>query len=41
MTLLAQVQNIFDVEGRRATSFTKDFVPLGGRNFRVSLRSSF
>lgn len=41
VTLLAQVQNIFDVEGRRATSFTKDFVPLGGRNFRVSLRSSF
>ena len=41
VTLLAQVQNIFDVEGRRATSFTKDFVPLGGRNFRISLRSSF
>jgi iron complex outermembrane receptor protein len=41
VTLLAQVDNIFDVEGRRHASFTKDFVPLGGRNFRVSARFSF
>jgi iron complex outermembrane recepter protein len=41
VTLLAQVDNIFDVEGRRHTSFTKDFVPLPGRNFRVSARLSF
>jgi len=40
-TLLAQVDNVFDVEGRRHTSFTKEFVPLPGRNFRVSARTSF
>ncbi|WP_340588662.1 TonB-dependent receptor [Erythrobacter alti] len=40
-TLLAQVDNIFDVEGRRATSFTKDFVPLPGRNFKLTARASF
>ncbi|WP_338049931.1 TonB-dependent receptor [Qipengyuania sediminis] len=41
VTLLGQVENIFNVEGRRHTSFTKDFVPLPGRNFRVSARLSF
>ncbi|WP_375291251.1 TonB-dependent receptor [Qipengyuania sp.] len=41
VTLIAQVDNIFDVEGRRHSSFTKDFVPLAGRNFRVSARLSF
>lgn len=41
ITLMLQAENIFDVEGRRHASFTKDFVPLTGRNFRVSLRSSF
>lgn len=40
VTLLAQVDNVFDVEGRRAASFTKDFVPLAGRNFKLSLRAS-
>ncbi|WP_379548318.1 TonB-dependent receptor [Qipengyuania sp. DSG2-2] len=39
--LLVQAKNIFDAEGRRHTSFTKDFVPLAGRNFRVSLLASF
>ncbi|MGB7407392.1 MAG: TonB-dependent receptor, partial [Pontixanthobacter sp.] len=39
--LMLQADNIFDVTGRRHTSFTKDFVPLTGRNFRVSLRTSF
>ncbi len=33
--------NIFDVNGRRHASFTKDFVPLVGRNFRASVRLSF
>ncbi len=33
--------NIFDVNGRRHASFTKDFVPLAGRNFRASVRLSF
>ena len=41
VTLMAQVDNIFDVEGRRHSSFTKDFVPLPGRNLRVSARLSF
>jgi iron complex outermembrane receptor protein len=41
VTILGQVDNIFDVEGRRHASFTKDFVPLGGRNFKVSARLSF
>lgn len=41
VTLLAQVDNIFDAEGRRHASFTKDFVPLAGRNFKVSARFSF
>ncbi|GMN14959.1 hypothetical protein MTsPCn7_27400 [Altererythrobacter sp. MTPC7] len=39
--LMLQAKNIFDVEGRRHASFTKDFVPLAGRNFRVSLLASF
>jgi iron complex outermembrane recepter protein len=41
VTLLAQVDNVFDAEGRRHASFTKDFVPLAGRNFKLSLRASF
>ena len=39
--LLLRADNIFDTTGRRHASFTKDFVPLTGRNFRVSLRTSF
>lgn len=41
VTLMASANNIFDVVGRRAASFTKDFAPLGGRDFRVSARFSF
>jgi iron complex outermembrane receptor protein len=41
LTLMAQVDNAFDAEGRRHASFTKDFVPLTGRNFRLSARASF
>ncbi len=33
--------NLFDVEARRHASFTKDFAPLGGRDFRLSARVSF
>ena len=40
LTILAQVDNIFDVEGRRHTSFTKEFVPLPGRNFKLTARIS-
>jgi iron complex outermembrane receptor protein len=34
-------ENLFDVTGRRHASFTKDFVPLPGRNIRASVRLSF
>jgi iron complex outermembrane recepter protein len=41
VTLMLQGENLFDVEGRRHVSFTKDFVPLPGRNVKLSLRASF
>ena len=41
ISLIAAANNIFDVEARRAASFTKDFVPLAGRDFRVTARFSF
>ncbi|MEN7537645.1 TonB-dependent receptor [Aurantiacibacter flavus] len=41
ITVLAQVDNIFDVEGRRHTSFTKEYTPLSGRNVKLSARVSF
>ena len=41
VTLIASANNIFDVVGRRAASFTKDFAPLGGRDFRISAKFSF
>ena len=40
-TLLLSANNIFDVEARRHASFTKDFVPLAGRDIRLSLRATF
>ena len=40
-TLLLSANNIFDVDARRHASFTKDFVPLAGRDIRVSARVSF
>jgi len=41
LTLLASANNIFDVNARRHASFTKDFVPLAGRDIRVSAKFSF
>lgn len=41
VSLHLAADNIFDVTGRRHASFTKDFVPLAGRNFKVSARASF
>jgi iron complex outermembrane recepter protein len=41
ISLIAEAHNIFDVEARRATSFTKDFVPMAGRDFRITARLSF
>lgn len=39
--IIAEAENIFDVTGRRHASFTKDFVPLAGRNFKITLLGSF
>jgi iron complex outermembrane recepter protein len=33
--------NIFDVNARRHASFLKDYAPLAGRDFRVTLRTGF
>ncbi len=41
VTVQIAADNIFDVTGRRHASFTKEFVPLVGRNFRASVRLSF
>ncbi|MBI1402508.1 MAG: TonB-dependent receptor [Porphyrobacter sp.] len=41
VSVLLKANNIFDVTGRLATSLTKDYTPLPGRNFEVSLRVSF
>lgn len=41
IALIASANNVFDVNARRAASFTKDFVPLAGRDFRVGARFSF
>lgn len=41
ISLIAAAHNIFDVDARRAASFTKDFAPLAGRDFRLTARFSF
>ncbi len=41
VSLVLKADNIFDTTGRRHASFTKDFVPLAGRNFTASMRLSF
>jgi iron complex outermembrane receptor protein len=41
LTLMLQADNVLDAEGRRHASFTKDFVPLAGRNIKVSAKASF
>ena len=38
---LLSANNIFDVDARRHASFTREFVPLPGRDIRVSARVSF
>ena len=37
--LLLSANNLFDVDARRHASFLKDFAPLAGRDFRVTLRT--
>jgi iron complex outermembrane receptor protein len=41
VSLVLSANNILDVEARRHASFTKDYVPLAGRDIRVSARLSF
>ena len=41
LTLLASANNIFDVNARRHASFTKDYVPLAGRDIRITAKFSF
>lgn len=41
VSVVLKAENIFDVSARRHASFTKDFVPLAGRNISASLRLSF
>lgn len=41
VSLILSANNIFDVVGRRHASFTKDFVPLAGRDIRATVRFSF
>lgn len=41
VTLLLQADNVFDVEARNHASFTKEFVPMAGRNFKLTARASF
>jgi iron complex outermembrane receptor protein len=41
VAIIASANNIFDVTARRSASFTKDFIPLSGRDFRVTARVSF
>lgn len=40
-TFILSANNIFDVDARRHASFTKDYVPLAGRDIRLSARLSF
>lgn len=39
--IMASVNNLFDVEARRHSSFLKDFAPLPGRDVRLSAHFSF
>lgn len=39
--VILSANNIFDVDARRHASFTKDFVPLPGRDIRLAARFSF
>lgn len=40
-TIILSANNIFDVDARRHASFTKDFVPLSGRDVRLAVRFGF
>ena len=38
LSLLASANNIFDISARRHASFLKDYAPLAGRDFRLTVR---
>lgn len=41
LTLSLAANNLFNVSARRAASFTRDFVPLAGRDIRISAKLAF
>ena len=41
MTLLFSADNLLGVNGRRAASVTRDFVPIAGRDLRITARLAF
>ena len=41
LTVMLAADNIFDVDARRAASFTRDFVPLPGRDVRLTVLLGF
>lgn len=41
VTLALTANNLFDVDARRAASFTREFVPLPGRDIRLTAKVSF
>lgn len=41
VTLILAANNLFDITGRRAASFTRDFVPTAGRDIRLTAKLSF
>lgn len=38
LSVMLSADNLFDVVGRRAASFTRDFVPIAGRDIRLTVR---
>lgn len=41
LTVILAVDNLLDVEARRAASFTRDYVPLPGRDIRLTVKLSY
>ncbi len=41
VTFILSADNLFDVTGRRAASFTRDFVPIAGRDIRITAKIAF
>lgn len=41
LTLLVSANNLFDVTGRRSASFTRDFVPISGRDVRMTVKFTY